>query len=131
MVQADWGFAYATRIVHPVCHLMAGGEVLPALLPSVMEEVHNCPLTSFDMTVSHVHLIQKLVPPEGMAPVSSMTSVIPSALASALDPKCHLNCHALGEQIKQRHTQNSFQARGGSGTTHLGHSQQTQPLNSI
>ncbi len=44
MIQASCGIAYPAGIIYPVFCLTAGGEVLPAFPPSVVEEVFDSPL---------------------------------------------------------------------------------------
>ena len=50
-VQVSHGIAYAARVIYPVCCLTAGGEVLPAFPPSVMEEVIDSPLVEICMII--------------------------------------------------------------------------------
>ncbi len=104
--------------------------MLPVLLPSVVEEVFDFPLPVC-VIVAWVQLLQEFIAPEKVTPETAMPNAIPYPLVSAMDPTCHLSCHALGIQIKQHHVQNRLQASDGSGVMYMSHSQQTQPLNSI
>ncbi len=129
-IHVSCSIANAVGNIYPVFSLMTGGKVLPALFPSVVEKVFDFPLPICAVVIQ-VQLHQELIAPEKVTPETTVPDAIPCALVSALDPKCHLSCHALGIQIEWHYILNSLQASGGSGAMYVSHSQQTQPLDSV
>ncbi len=97
----------------------------PSCFPAVVEEVFDSPFPCNGTTIPQVHLLQELIAPEDVSLETVSPNAIPSALVSALDPECCLNCHALRGQIKWHNIQYGLQTSSGSGTMHMGRSQQT------
>ncbi len=60
--------------------------MLPSHLPSVIEEVFDCPLSDISTAIPQVHLLQELVAPEEVTLDMIPANAIPSALVSAPDP---------------------------------------------